>query len=58
MIKKEISNYNVQNYKPNGIHASMQYHSNSPLFPIFLSSQLPSFPLYALAAGGNNYVKK
>jgi hypothetical protein len=30
----------------------MPYHSNSPLFPIFLSSQLPIFPLYPLAAGG------
>ncbi|MGD2090502.1 MAG: hypothetical protein PVH61_30300 [Candidatus Aminicenantes bacterium] len=58
---KNITNYNVQNYKPNGIHASMhpcnhavtKYHSNSPLFPIFLSSQLPSFPLHPLAAGGS-----
>jgi hypothetical protein len=57
---KKITNYNVQNYMTNGIHASMQscihafmpYHSQSPLFPSFLSSQLPSFPLYPLAAGG------
>jgi hypothetical protein len=55
-----IPNYNVQNYKPSGIHASMhpcihasmQNHSNSLLFPIFLSSQLPSFPLYPLVAEG------
>jgi hypothetical protein len=33
-------------------HAFMPYHSQSPLFPSFLSSQLPSFPLYPLAAGG------
>jgi hypothetical protein len=31
-------------------HAFMPYHSNSPLFPSFLSSQLPSFPLYPLVA--------
>jgi hypothetical protein len=50
--KFQIANYNVQNYKLNGIHASMPYHSRSPLFPSFLSSQIPSFPLYPLAAGG------
>ena len=64
--KLQITNYNVQNYMPDGIHASMhscnhatmQYHSHSPLFPIFLSSQLPIFPLYPLAAGGKNYFLK
>jgi hypothetical protein len=35
-------------------HMIMQYHPHSSLFPIFLSSQLPSFPLYPLAAGGKN----
>jgi hypothetical protein len=28
------------------------------LFPIFLSSQLPSFPLYLLAAGGKRISQK
>jgi hypothetical protein len=36
------------------IHAFMPYHSCSHLFPSFLSSQLPSFPLYPLAAGGKS----
>ena len=39
---KQIPNYNVRNYKPNGIHASIQYHSNSPDSPKFAP----------LAAGG------
>jgi ligand-binding sensor domain-containing protein len=52
--KLQITNYNVQNYKPNGINASMQYHSNSPLFPSFLSSQLPIFPLYPPGRRGQN----
>jgi hypothetical protein len=25
-LLKKITKYNVQNYKPNGIHAIMQYH--------------------------------
>jgi hypothetical protein len=34
-------------------HPITPNHSpNSHLFPIFLSSQLPIFPLYPLAAGG------
>jgi hypothetical protein len=37
-----------------GIRASMQFYSKSPLFPIFLSSQLPIFSLHPLAAGGIN----
>jgi hypothetical protein len=49
---------NVQNYKPKGIHAIMRYHSNSPLFPSFLSSQLPIFPLYPLAAGDKEKEKE
>jgi hypothetical protein len=35
---KKITNYNVQNYKPNDIHAAMQYHSDSPPFPSFPAS--------------------
>jgi AraC-like DNA-binding protein len=36
------------------IHAAMQYHPYSPLFPSFLSSQLPSFPLYRRHKMDNN----
>jgi hypothetical protein len=44
--KLQITKYNVQNYKPNGIHttmqpcshAAMQYHSHSPLSPSFPTS--------------------
>ncbi|UCH93124.1 MAG: amino acid adenylation domain-containing protein [Candidatus Aminicenantes bacterium] len=37
---KQIPNYNVQNYKPNGINASMQYHSHSPHSPIYKTGDL------------------
>jgi hypothetical protein len=39
-------------------HAFPPYHSNSLLFPIFLSSQLPIFPLYPPAAGGSRGKKE
>jgi hypothetical protein len=36
--KLQITKYNVQNSKPNGIHATMQYHSITPLSPSFPTS--------------------
>lgn len=35
-------------------HAAIQYHSCSHLFPIFLSSRLPNFPLYRRHKMDNN----
>jgi osmoprotectant transport system permease protein len=50
---KQIPNDNVRNYKPNGIHASIQYHSNSPDSP-----DSPHSPKFApLAAGGMGETK-
>jgi hypothetical protein len=36
--KLQITKYNVQNYKPNGIHATMRCHSITPLSPSFPTS--------------------
>jgi non-ribosomal peptide synthetase component F len=42
--KLQNTNYNVQNYKTNGIHASMQYHSPSPPKPHTPKNPTPHLP--------------
>jgi hypothetical protein len=54
--ESQITMPEITNPMSSCLHASMQYHSNSLLFPIFISSQLPSFPLYPLAAGGKRFM--
>jgi hypothetical protein len=55
---KKITNYNVQKYMPNGIHAAMQSCNIIPTHLIFPASQLPSFSQLPSLPPGRRRQKK